>query len=252
MFGKLDQGAMLSDQKPNQQQKQKRPAMANAIGKLVGGAGSRHEYSILGDKTNLAARLMGGEREHPRQGGGPELQHLVRWESIGTTIVKDKSEPIAWQVDKAAKQHQPGGDKHNKYMSECSKMIEELHATSHGKVVFVEGEVGLGKAALIRRVTDQTANRVWWLWGKGSWVHETRKATLLADHFRVWKQLLLALCRRFPFPFHSDRNRASLASHVRRRRPDLEAWLFLLSRFDLVPFLSEAEEAQVLAQQGAE
>ena len=216
---------------------------------LVGGAGSRREYSVLGDKVNLAARLMGLCKKYPETYGEiavdesirekVNMNHLVKWKFIGKTKVKGKKQeikvsspipqkfmthlakpPKAWLTD--------ASDKH--YITECSKVIETLHQYKRGQTVFVEGEAGLGKAALIRRVMDQTKNRIWWLWGKGTWIHETKEDI----KFPVWKQILMAFGKKYPF--YLEKNRKSFEHYISKRRPDLKEWLFLLSYFDLITF----------------
>ena len=221
---------------------------------LVGGAGSRREYSVLGDKVNLAARLMGLCKKKPHIYGEiavdesitekVNMKHLMEWHFIGKTRVKGKKQeifvskpvakkftphcavpPTAWLTD--------ASDRH--YITECSKVIEKLHEKQRGRIVFVEGEAGLGKAALIRRVMDQTKNRIFWLWGKGSWFHETKEEY----KFPVWKQILLSFERKYPF--YEEKNRNSFERYIKNRRPDLKKWLFLLSYFDLISFISPNE-----------
>merc|ERR1712228_97306 len=229
---------------------------------LAGGAGSRREYSVLGDKVNLAARLMGLSKKAPdvyseiavdesikSKVDMKNMKHFFEWKFIKNTKVKGKKQrinvykpkpkkfvtsivepPIAWLTDASDKS----------YITECSKVIESLHNEQVGKVVFVEGEAGLGKAALIRRVMDQTKNRIWWLWGKGHWVHETKPEIKSKDNkFPVWRQILLSFCLKYPF--YEEKNRQHFVRYIHKRRPDLEQWIFLLSYFDLVSFVSPTE-----------
>merc|ERR1712113_889472 len=82
---------------------------------------------------------------------------------------------------------------------------------------------------------NQTKKRIWWLWGKGSWVHETRENI----KFPVWKQILLSF--ELQYPFHLEKNRKSFSNYIQTRRPDLGEWLFLLSYFDLLSFVNTNE-----------
>eukprot|EP01083_Nonionella_stella_P082342 227281_1 len=221
---------------------------------LIGGAGSRREYSVLGDKVNLAARLMGLSKKDSALYGEiavdesikskVKLKNLIDWKFIKTCKVKGKKQmvnvyqpiplkydihlavpPIAWLTDASDKS----------YITACSRMIEDMRKEQYGKCILVEGEAGLGKAALIRRVMDQTKNRIWWLWGQGSWIDETKESM----KFPVWKQILLSF--QVKYPFYKEKNRLRFEEYIHRRRPDLHQWLFLLSYFDLVSFVSPTE-----------
>jgi len=222
---------------------------------LVGGAGSRREYSVLGDKVNLAARLMGLCKKKSATYGEIAVDESIRtkvnldlyldWQPKGETKVKGKSQNIkvyipitkerkveCAKLPKAWMNHD-SSDKH--YITECSKMIQILHEQGIGRAIFVEGEAGLGKAALILRVREQTKSRIWWLWGKGDWVDETREDI----KFPVWKQILLDFANKLPF--YEEKYRRSFEKYIERRRPDLREWLFLLSYFDLISFVREKE-----------
>ena len=73
---------------------------------LVGGIGTNKEYSVLGDKVNLSARLMSLAKKNPDQFGEivvdssvkekcqKELTHYVIWKDLKLTKVKGKTELI--------------------------------------------------------------------------------------------------------------------------------------------------------------
>eukprot|EP01084_Bolivina_argentea_P046845 86280_1 len=226
----------------------------NVYSGLVGGAGSRLEYTVMGDKVNLAAMLMELSKNQSNVYGEIAVDESIKskvnmkydleWKFIKTTKVKAKNQPVnvyspiplkfqnhiakpptAWLTDASDKT----------YIAECCRVTERLLKHNFGKVVFVEGEAGLGKAALISGVMNRTKKRIWWLWGKSSWVHETRENI----KFPVWKQILLSL--QLKYPFYLKKNRKSFESYIDKRRPDLRSWLFLVSYFDLLSFVSSNE-----------
>ena len=176
-----------------------------------------------------------------------QLDFHLDWKEVATVIVKGKREPItvfkpiwkrfvphlalpprAWLTDASDKME-------TDFFTKCSRVIEAFHGTQIGRSVFVEGEEGLGKAALVRRMMDQTENRIWWLWGQGDWVHETKPDL----EFPVWRQILLGFQERYPFS--NPKYRDSFEAYILRRRPDLHKWLCLLEHFNLLNYQVESE-----------
>ena len=71
---------------------------------IVGTSGARREFSILGDKVNLAARLMGHAKKKKKWNivCGPDLvniaQNKLSFKYIDAVIFKGKSIPVRFFI----------------------------------------------------------------------------------------------------------------------------------------------------------
>ncbi|HSH05381.1 MAG TPA: tetratricopeptide repeat protein [Anaerolineae bacterium] len=122
------------------------------------GAEVRHTYAVMGDETNMAARLMGKAEVgqvlvRQRVADAANQQYLFR--SLGEMMVKGSGEPIAvaellgWQR---------GGEMwslferplvgRNQELAQLGVWLEEV-GRGKGQVVRVEGGMGLGKSHLM-------------------------------------------------------------------------------------------------------
>lgn len=133
---------------------------------LIGGAGSRREYSVLGDKVNLAARLMCLCKKYRDTYGevvvdesivhklGDSMDHLIEFKLCAETYVKGKVELIKVYKPKLKKhciRMIQNSSKHGHLLeesdltefSQCYTVIEDMHRNRHGRVVFVEAEAGI-------------------------------------------------------------------------------------------------------------
>jgi class 3 adenylate cyclase/tetratricopeptide (TPR) repeat protein len=125
------------------------------------GAGIRRTYGVLGDEVNLAARLM----QHAASGQvlvSPRVQGATGdtflWEALAPITVKGKTKPIAvFQLLGQQRQHNlniaaPG---YRLPMigrdAECATIADliELAVASHGQVIGVTAEAGMGKSRLV-------------------------------------------------------------------------------------------------------
>lgn len=137
----------------------------------TGAYGSEHRrtYGVLGDETNVAARLM--EKAVPGQvlvteRLAREMESAYRFESIGTVKLKGKQAvPLFELVEeqhlsgsmRRAKRHGEslvGRKKERAFLREALTALGEGGA---GLTVILEGEAGIGKSRLVRDLVEAVA-----------------------------------------------------------------------------------------------
>ncbi|ETO28412.1 TPR repeat-containing protein [Reticulomyxa filosa] len=197
---------------------------------LVGNAGSRREYTVLGDKVNLAARLMGTAKKQSDVYGDVLCDESIRDSCLsspylmfidrGTVELKGFEQPVPCfnpkqkvaeikPITELSEDLLESGDSH--LVSTLISAVEQMHKQGIGKIVFVEGEAGMGKSSLLIRAAKQTEARAWFLWGKGNFYHETQ-ILLNRMAFPVWKQILKGFQLKFSVGFEQTLNEKSFST----------------------------------------
>ena len=164
------------------------------------GSARRREYTIMGDRVNLAARLMQNAdgtvlcdadtqtraRDDVEFGAGRAIQ------------VKGKSEPVrvfqAQRVLKRTTAREQGGAATSLIgrRSELEHMAAMLQALINGgrnSVVVVEGEAGIGKSRVLQAFLEGAAH------GPVRLLTATADAIEQSTGYLVWQELLLQLLR---------------------------------------------------------
>ena len=214
---------------------------------IIGSKGVRREYGILGDKVNLSARLMGLSKKNPVKLGEVLVDNSsyirshkevrIEWADLSLFVVKGKADKVhIWRPAKNTipiSAHKIG---HAAYLETSDKVsLKELTVEiehflcqdraskqKKGRVVMVQGEVGIGKTSLLSQIQVRLASSIWFLWGKANEFHECTNVDYI-----VWKQILLGFTSRYSLII--TKNRYLFANYITERRPDLSEWLFLIN-----------------------
>ena len=129
------------------------PLYAGVVGGEV-----RHEYSTIGDETNVAARLMAAAR--PGQilvtsRVQDEVMRRIAFRDLGSILVKGKEEPIAVS-EPLALSREISRYTNTKEMigrhAEVTQFKNFLKAVQSGlpRIVQIEGQAGIGKSRLVQ------------------------------------------------------------------------------------------------------
>jgi class 3 adenylate cyclase/tetratricopeptide (TPR) repeat protein len=190
------------------------------------GASSRRTFSVMGDTTNLAARLTarapeGGVLAHD----GVLARSLTTFttEDAHTVRVKGKAEPVPVSVVTGVVGQRGREDTRLPFVgreAELEVLARSLAraADGHGTVVEVVGEAGLGKSRLIAEAVERSGLRIVTLTNDpyGAAVHHRALGLLL-------RQLLGLSSEDGP-----EATRARVEDVVSQQAPQLARWLPLL------------------------
>merc|ERR1719233_1521816 len=105
-------------------------------------------------------------------------------------------------------------------LGEQTSDSEEKSEPKIGKVLVVEGEMGLGKTQFLRMVSSQLRRQAIFAWGQGDCFHSR-------TGMPVWQQILNRLLLKYPRQKKGFKN--NLRSFVKSRRPGLAPLLFLVN-----------------------
>ena len=129
-------------------------------------------------------------------------------------------ETISTQINKAIgynKNNNNGNNSSNNVIHTIGKNKSDIK----GRVIFVEGEIGVGKTTLIEQVNVSNSKKCWFLWGKADCFH-----SITPQRYIVWRQLFLSFQARYSFLIPSHRQK--LLSYLKLRLPKLFKFAFLL------------------------
>ena len=145
------------------------------------GAGSRKDYSVMGDAVNMAAHL-GNLSQQGEILVGPDTyrltHHLFTFKALGPLRLKGKAEPVPVfkLLDMRSQPVSPRGLEGRGISSSLVGREAEVTAltdcverlmSGHGGLVSVIGEAGLGKSRLVAEVRRQVAKKpLQWLEGR--------------------------------------------------------------------------------------
>ena len=214
---------------------------------IIGGVGTRREYGVLGDKVNLAARLMSKAKKYAVQLGEvlvdksvyEKAKHEVRvlWKKLPAVEVKGKKgriqiyRPVRAAYDITAYKLNQATNLETSdraAIGNVTNMFDQFLNEGKGEscVVMIEGEISMGKSSLLGLIQVQRQTKYWFVWGKADCFQGTMKMDYL-----VWRQILLGILTRFSLVL--PKNRYKFLSYLKKRRPDLHDFVFLIG--DVVP-----------------
>lgn len=204
---------------------------------LTGGS-IRREYTVLGDRVNLSARLM----QHSGKTDGriycdkntfdaAETQPRLNFTAHEAIMVKGKTIPVEiWSIsfDKYAVQGTPDPCR---FSVGRKGALDRLHesvvrcvATGEGECVLVIGELGTGKTHLLRQLSYSMAEHAVFAWGRADVLNQNNKSQCHATLRSLIRNVLIGnefLCTNGFGPSFED----SLYRYVWQNRPDLVPYL---------------------------
>jgi predicted ATPase/class 3 adenylate cyclase len=188
----------------------------------------RHEYSTIGDETNVAARLMGvasGGRILVSSAVYKAASERVIFETLPEVAIKGRAEPIPVAEPISFRSGSSRSMKLSVLVgraAELERLERHLKAAQagHPRLVRLEGEAGIGKSRLVAEVARRASGRGF-LIGQGE---SFSSAQLTA--YLPW-QSILAMLLGLPLESASETLQA-LTSAVKALMPSDEARLPLL------------------------
>ncbi|ETO21240.1 hypothetical protein RFI_15964, partial [Reticulomyxa filosa] len=218
---------------------------------LIGGTfGTRREYTVLGSQVNLAARLMGLAKKNAHLGHvicdrsvyeKAQKEIRIAWSELGTSLLKGLEEPVEIFRPMLANYEivpfKPGYAKNLKTsdydsINKASLCIDKALQSREAQIIFVEGEIAVGKSTLLAQIKASNQHKAWFLWGHADCFHSLSKL-----NYVVWRQVMLEFSQKYSLSLR--RNRFQLQTWVKQRRPDLEKYLYLLT--DILEMGTELE-----------
>ncbi len=135
------------------------------------GGNTRRTYGVLGDATNLAARLMTSAQPGEillTQSTADRVEHAFAWEDHPDITVKGKREPIAvaglLSRSEASVRDRPAGRQllpmvGREQELEILRAKIDLALDGHGQVVGITAEAGMGKSRLVAEAVRAARTR---------------------------------------------------------------------------------------------
>eukprot|EP01084_Bolivina_argentea_P175242 303521_1 len=212
---------------------------------IIGSKGVRREYGILGDKVNLSARLMALSKKNPVKLGEvivddsvyqrAKKEIRIEWNDLGWIWVKGKMDKVhiwrpstnnipisAHKIGQAVYLETSDKISLKTITNEIEVFKGKKQNMKTGKIILVEGEIGIGKTSLLGQIQVRNATFIWFLWGKANEFHQCYDTPYI-----VWKQILLGFSSRFSLI--TTKNRYLFSLYIKQRRLDLFKWLFLIN-----------------------
>ncbi|ETO06282.1 hypothetical protein RFI_31114 [Reticulomyxa filosa] len=162
----------------------------------------------------------------------------IAWSALGTSQLKGLDKPVEIFRPILANYEivpfKPGNATNLKTsdyeaISKVSSRIDCALQTQEAQIIFVEGEIAVGKSTLLAQIRASNHHKVWFLWGQADCFHSLSKVNYI-----VWRQVMLEFSQRYSLSLR--KHRFQLRTWVKQRRPDLEKYLFLLA--DLLGYVS--------------
>jgi predicted ATPase/class 3 adenylate cyclase len=188
------------------------------------GSGTRKTYGVLGDKTNLAARLM-GKAEIGQILCDPDLVEVAsakwRFEALPPIMVKGKSDPIAVaaaQGERSRRNDDAGGKDRPLVGRDGDLMrLRALLAQVQGgrsRITEFVGEAGIGKSRLVREIARLART------GGAGVLEGSGQSVRQQVPYWIWRDVLRAL---FDLSDEAppEQQRAQVERHLERVLPQL-------------------------------
>jgi class 3 adenylate cyclase/tetratricopeptide (TPR) repeat protein len=187
------------------------------------GSGTRKTYGVLGDKTNLAARLM-GKAEIGQILCDPDLVAVTRaqwrFETLPPIRVKGKTDPIAVAAAQGERSRRDGGAGQDRPLvgrdGDLMRLQALLAQVQRGRPRITEfvGEAGIGKSRLVREIARVARE------GGAGVLEGAGQSVRQQVPYWIWRDVLRAL-----FDLSDDAppelQRAKVERHLERILPQL-------------------------------
>jgi len=190
------------------------------------GSTSRRSYSVIGDETNLAARLMQKAKAGQiilSERVAKSVENRFDLKSLGAVKLKGKSEPtniFALSSTQSQVIRTPHRETaivgRNEERQALQDQLDQLVKERRGGMIIIEGDAGIGKSRLVEELADRARNSgAECFVGAGDAIEQ---ATL----YHAWKPVFMQMIDLYSVPENVTKRRKHVLSWFKEAGKDVE------------------------------
>lgn len=190
------------------------------------GSATRRSYSVIGDETNLAARLMQKARTGQiilSERVAKSVENRFDLKSLGAVKLKGKSEPTnifalsSTQTHAIRPTHKQTaivgrGEERQVLQDQLDQLVNERR----GRTIIIEGEAGIGKSRLVEELAERARNSgATCFIGSGDAIEQ-------AALYHAWKSVFMQIMDLYSSPDNPTKQRENILAWLKEAGEEVE------------------------------